>query len=89
MPRTSREVSRRNFLGALATVGAAASLGPCRVGAAPGPVLRKAIPATGEQLPVIGMGSWITFNVGADKELRDQRLQVLQTFFDQGGGVID
>jgi diketogulonate reductase-like aldo/keto reductase len=38
---------------------------------------------------VIGMGSWITFNVGEDKELRDQRLQVLQIFFARGGAVID
>ena len=35
------------------------------------------------------MGSWITFNVGADAALRAQRLAVLQTFFDEGGAVID
>jgi diketogulonate reductase-like aldo/keto reductase len=85
MSRTSPEVSRRAFL---AMLGAASALGPRVAGAAPGPIL-KAIPATGEQVPVIGMGSWITFNVGEDQGLRDQRLQVLQTFFDQGGGVID
>ncbi|MGH6898434.1 MAG: aldo/keto reductase [Geminicoccaceae bacterium] len=86
MSRTSPDVSRRAFL---AMLGAASALGPRFAGAAPGPVLKKAIPATGEQVPVIGMGSWITFNVGEDQELRDQRLQVLQTFFDRGGGVID
>jgi len=86
MPRTSPDVSRRTFL---AMLGAASALGPRFAGAAPGPILKKAIPSTGEQVPVIGMGSWITFNVGWDQDLRVQRLQVLQTFFDRGGGVID
>ena len=35
------------------------------------------------------MGSWITFNVGNDQALRDQRVQVLQAFLDGGGGMID
>jgi diketogulonate reductase-like aldo/keto reductase len=86
MSRASPDLSRRAFL---AMVGAASALGSRCVGAAPGPILTKPIPGTGEHVPVIGMGSWITFNVGEDKELRDQRRQVLQTFFDRGGGVID
>jgi diketogulonate reductase-like aldo/keto reductase len=44
---------------------------------------------SGEEVPVIGMGSWITFNVGDDPEQRAQRVEVLQTFFDMGGTVID
>lgn len=35
------------------------------------------------------MGSWITFNVGPVKALRDARVKVLQTFFDHGGGMVD
>jgi diketogulonate reductase-like aldo/keto reductase len=35
------------------------------------------------------MGSWITFNVGASKKLRDARVKVLQTFFDSGGAMVD
>jgi diketogulonate reductase-like aldo/keto reductase len=86
MSRASPDLSRRAFL---AMLGAAAALGPRLVGAAPGPALTRAIPATGEQVPVIGMGSWITFNVGDDEALREQRAQVLQTFFERGGAVID
>ena len=52
-------------------------------------MLTRPIPATGEQVPVIGMGSGITLNVGDDQDLRDQRVQVLQSFFDRGGAVID
>ncbi len=51
--------------------------------------LLKKIPKTGELLPVVGMGTWITFNVGADKELRDARTEVLRAFFKSGGGMID
>jgi diketogulonate reductase-like aldo/keto reductase len=89
MQRTLPEPGRRSFLGMLASLGAAASLGSPSAGAASGPMLRKTIPASGEQVPVIGMGSWITFNVGDDEALREERVKVLQTFFDRGGGVID
>ncbi len=47
------------------------------------------IPATGEAVPVIGMGSWKTFNVGLNQQLRDRRVEVLREFFNHGGGMID
>ena len=81
-------LSRRAVLAALAGLGASASLG-APANAAPGPMLKRAIPKTGEEIPAIGMGSWITFNVGADPALRDARAKVLQAFFDRGGGLID
>jgi len=85
---------RRAFLASLAGLGTAAAFGPGPAGAAgawsaPGPMLTRPIAATGEEVPVIGMGSWITFNVGDNQQLRDHRVGVLQTFFDRGGGVID
>ena len=81
------ELSRRAFVASLAGLGAAAAVGASA--AAAGPMLTKAIPATGEQVPAIGMGSWITFNVGDDRTLRDRRAEVLQAFFDGGGGMVD
>ena len=51
--------------------------------------ITKPIPSTGESIPAIGMGTWQTFNVGADDKLRRSRLQVLKTFFQNGGGLID
>jgi diketogulonate reductase-like aldo/keto reductase len=53
------------------------------------PIRTKAIPGTGEQVPVIGMGSWITFDVGSDSALRDDRAELLGSFFDMGGGILD
>jgi diketogulonate reductase-like aldo/keto reductase len=52
-------------------------------------VVTKPIPATGEGVPVIGTGTWITFNVGEDPVAREQRTEVLRCFFELGGGVID
>jgi diketogulonate reductase-like aldo/keto reductase len=89
MRRTRQDLGRRSFLGMLAGLGTAASLGPRPTLADAGPRLTRAIPATGEQVPVIGMGSWITFNVGEDEALRDQRTEVLRAFFEGGGSVID
>jgi diketogulonate reductase-like aldo/keto reductase len=53
------------------------------------PAITKAIPASGERLPVIGMGTSRTFDVAPGAERRAQLLPVLQAFFDHGGGVID
>ncbi len=47
------------------------------------------IPGTNEAIPAIGMGTWITFNVGGDSALVAQRTEVLKTFFELGGTVVD
>ncbi len=79
---------RRGFLGGLCGLALSSHLIPGPARSAPD-IRRKAIPSSGERLPVIGMGSWITFDVGADQTQRARRLEVLRTFFDQGGAVID
>jgi diketogulonate reductase-like aldo/keto reductase len=83
-------LTRRTFVGSLAGLGAAAAMPALgQAPAAAGPILKKAIPKSGEQIPAIGLGTWITFNVGGDERLRAQRAQVMQTFFDRGGTLID
>jgi len=58
------------MLASLAALGASVPLAP--VLAAPSrTILKRAIPATGEHLPAIGMGSWQTFSVGGNRALRD------------------
>jgi len=52
-------------------------------------LITKPIPSTGEQLPVIGMGTWISFNVGNNIDARNVRTEVLKTFFDLGGSMVD
>lgn len=78
---------RRTFLAGAA--GAAITIGlPLRLPAATS-LIKRPFGRTVETLPVIGMGSWITFNVGSSARLRDARAQVLATFFDAGGTMID
>lgn len=52
-------------------------------------MLTRSIPATGEALPVVGVGTWQTFDIGANRAERDQRREVLRILFDAGGKVID
>lgn len=51
--------------------------------------LKKVIPGTKESINPIGMGTWITFNVGRDEHLIYERTKVLSTFFSMGGQMID
>ncbi|MFN2338320.1 MAG: aldo/keto reductase [Gammaproteobacteria bacterium] len=75
---------RRHFLLGLAAL---AALRPGR--AAPASLLERTIPSSGERLPVIGMGTWITFNVNRDPVSMAPLLPVLRTFFERGGALID
>lgn len=78
--------SRRRFLGAAAWLAAVARTGAPLAAGAPH---RATIPSSGERIPAIGMGTWITFNVGNDSALRNARTEVLRAFFENGGGMID
>ena len=49
----------------------------------------RPIPSTGEQLPVIGMGTWRTFDVGESDDARKPLREVLRRLFEGGGRVID
>jgi diketogulonate reductase-like aldo/keto reductase len=55
---------------------------------APSPLVRP-IPSSGEALPVVGLGSWITFNVGNDPVARDACAEVVRAFLAEGGRLID
>jgi diketogulonate reductase-like aldo/keto reductase len=82
-------IKRRTFLRRLGGLGATLLLKPGAAKAAERLPITKAIPATGEHLPVIGMGSWITFDVGNNSYERAVRAKVMQAFFDNGGALID
>ena len=92
MAGLTEKTSRRAVLGSLGAFGLALGIG--RRSAAAGistsasPATRP-IPTSGEALPVIGMGSWITFDVGRDRSARDRRIEVLRAFFEAGGAMID
>jgi diketogulonate reductase-like aldo/keto reductase len=81
-------LGRRAFLGSLA--GAAVPRAQAAAAREPaGLLLTKPIPSSGEVLPVVGLGSWITFNVGEDPLLRAECAAVMRAFFAGGGRMID
>ncbi len=98
---TTHRRQRRRFLRQLghALGGAAASralpgatialLSGAPTGVAADEIHRREIPDTDETIPAIGMGTYVTFNVGPDQAMRDQLTEVLETFFDMGGSMID
>ena len=51
--------------------------------------LSRPIPSSGEAMPVVGLGSWITFNVGNDPKLLDRSADVIKAFVEDGGRMID
>ncbi len=58
-------------------------------GAATPALLTRALPRGGEALPLVGLGSWITFNVGDDPAARSACAEVMRAFFAGGGRMID
>lgn len=81
-------VTRRSFLKGIAAA-AASSVLPGTLVAQDRKAILKAIPSTGEKLPVIGMGTSRTFDTGGDPEQLEALQEVLQLFFDHGGSLID
>jgi len=49
----------------------------------------RAIPSSGQSLPVIGIGTWQTFDVGGDAAARATLKEVLRLFFAGGGRAVD
>jgi diketogulonate reductase-like aldo/keto reductase len=87
MPSTP--LTRRALLTSLAGAGAAALVRPCAAAAQADAILTRKVPSSGEALPLIGLGTWITFNVGEDPVLREECAAVMRAFFAGGGRMID
>jgi diketogulonate reductase-like aldo/keto reductase len=76
------DLVRRRLIAAVAL--AAAS----RPSSAEAPLTRL-LPGTAERVPVIGMGTWLTFDIGRSSFDLARRRQVLQAFYAAEGRVID
>jgi len=79
---------RRTLLQGLAGLSLALAFEPGMASTARAPLTRP-IPSSGERLPVIGVGSWLTFDAGAGTGALGRLQPVLQAFFDNGGRLID
>jgi diketogulonate reductase-like aldo/keto reductase len=67
---------------------AAAAALPARAGAAP-QMLSRPIPASGETIPVVGLGTWRVFDVGGAQAERAPLRDVLKSLVELGGRVVD
>src|SRR3954469_6909850 len=52
-------------------------------------MITRPIPSSGEAMPVIGLGTWQVFDVGAEEKARQPLRQVLKNLTDAGGRMID
>lgn len=79
---------RRDFLRSVAALSVSAGWiqAPAVMTAPP---ISRAIPSSGERIPVIGMGSWLTFDCAGDAHALTIRVEVLRQFFAHGGALID
>ena len=88
-------MNRRDWLRMTASAGAALSLSPRLLeamsvpGALQRELLTRAVPSTGEQLPLVGLGSSATFSQVARSEDFSALRDVLQTLVQNGGKVFD
>ncbi len=83
-------LTRAEFLKLMGAAGLMLAAGGGKPAAAlAGGVLTRTIPKSGEALPVIGLGTWQTFDVGNDAGALMQRRDVLTRLFDAGGKVVD
>ncbi|MEQ8193444.1 MAG: aldo/keto reductase [Rhodospirillales bacterium] len=90
---TRIDLTRAEFLSLLGAAGATALLTGMTSnmpGAnAAAPMLTRPIPKTGEALPVIGLGTWLVFDIGSTESEMAPRREVVKLMIDGGGSVID
>ncbi len=83
-------LTRRDWLRTSAAAGAAVTLSPDILRAlARQEMMTRPVPATGEQLPIVGLGSSATFSRVARGDDVTQLQDVLSAFVDNGGTVFD
>ena len=89
MTNKPRLYTRRDLLAFSAGVAAATTFSGARAQSVSAPVLTRAIPRSGEKLPVIGLGTAIIFDISGDAEKRAERSKVIHTLLDGGARMID
>jgi aryl-alcohol dehydrogenase-like predicted oxidoreductase len=88
--RENNMLTRRDYLKYSAMAGAAFAV-PSSVLAAieSGSIIKRAIPKSGEEIPVVGLGSSATFRTVAQSEDVTALQEVLTTLVENGGSVFD
>ena len=84
----SERLSRRELMKMFAALCASAIV-PATKASSREKLISKPVPSSGEAMPVIGLGSSRTFNVGDDIDARNNCAEVIRHFLDAGGRMID
>ena len=79
-------LSRRNFIKHACALPAAVGVMPGTLSAMTNDVIKRVIPSSGEEISIMGMGTYSTFSHSTPLE---QLGEVMQAFFDHGGQMID
>lgn len=79
-------LSRRNFIKHACALPAAVGVMPGMLSAMTNDVIKRVIPSSGEDISIMGMGTYSTFSHSTPLE---QLGEVMQAFFDHGGQMID
>jgi diketogulonate reductase-like aldo/keto reductase len=79
-------MDRRTALGFISALCGSAALPHATLAQLPS--LARPIPSSGERVPVIGLGTWVTFDV-TDAAQRQVRGEILKGFFATGGHLVD
>ena len=82
-------MKRRDFLLTTATSIVSLTSPILAISTSSSPFISRIIPSSRESMPIIGMGTWITFDVGINSVAIQERTDVLRHFFALGGGMID
>lgn len=87
-----RDFSRRDMLKITGAAGAGLALGAIPLygrQSRQGPFILRPIPSTGEEIPIVGIGTARRYNVGESAQERAPLKEVLRSFADMGGRVVD
>lgn len=88
----SSDSSRREFLQLSLALGAGLCL-PLTASSNPmfskQTINKRNIPGTDQSLPIIGMGTWQTFDIGEGEAQRSNMRAILKAFYEMGGRVLD
>ena len=82
-------MTRRTLLRGAGATAVTLGLAPAPLRAAGRQTVDKTVPASGERLFPVGMGTARTFDANGDAALEARLTEVLQAFFDHGGQLID
>ncbi len=81
--------TRREWLKLTAAAGTALAIPPRLLQAQDAPMITRAVPSTGEELPIIGLGSSATFSSVARSDDVTALRNVLTALLDNGGSLFD